>query len=292
MEQKPNQWRFLNTQFGNAFFNMAVDEAVVRSVERGAAPPTFRVFGWTPPAVSFGYAQRVSREVDLDQCRALGVDVVRRPSGGRAVLHWNELTYSVLCSGHDPLLGGAVQEAYRKISACLVAGVRCLGANARLESRRQPVPSPRGKRLTSPCFSSTTQYEVTLGGRKLIGSAQRRLGNMLLQHGSLLIGPEHKQLVNLLPQNQDALQARFRRELDRHTVSLQEDLDRPVSFEAVAGALRAGFQETLDIPLTEAPLSPDEEADVERLVREKYGTDAWNFKDREKELQVPRRIIT
>ncbi len=292
MEPKPSQWRFLNTHFGNAFFNMAVDEAVVRAVERGAAPPTFRVFGWTPPAVSFGYAQRVSREVDLDRCRALGVDVVRRPSGGRAVLHWNELTYSVLCSGHDPLLGGAILEAYRKISACLVAGVQRLGAEARLEPRRQPVPSPRGEHLTSPCFSSTTQYEVTLGGRKLIGSAQRRLGDMLLQHGSLLIGPEHKQIVNLLPQNQDALQARFRRELDRHTISLQEDLGRPVSFDEVAGALRMGFQETLDIPLTEAPLSPDEAADVERLVHEKYSTDAWNFKDRKKELQVTRRIIT
>ena len=291
MVPKRNRWRFLNTHFGNAFFNMAVDEAVVRAVERGLAPPTFRVFGWTPPAVSFGYAQRVSREVDPERCRALGVDIVRRPSGGRAVLHWNELTYSVLCAGYDPLLGGTILEAYRKISACLVAGVQRLGAAARLEPRRQPVPAPRGEQLTSPCFSSTSQYEITLQGRKLIGSAQRRLGNMLLQHGSLLIGPEHKQIVDLLPASREALSARFRRELNRHTISLQEALGHSVSFEQVADALRLGFQETLGISLTEAPLSPDEEADVERLICEKYGTAAWNFKDREEDLQITRRII-
>lgn len=292
MEQKPNQWRFLNTHFGNAFFNMAVDEALVRAVEEGVALPTVRVFGWTPPAVSFGYAQRVAREVDLDRCRAQGIDIVRRPSGGRAVLHWNELTYSVVCPGNDPLLGGTILEAYRKISACLVAAIQRLGAEAALESRRQPVPSPRSEHLTSPCFSSTTQYEVTLQGKKLIGSAQRRLGDMLLQHGSLLIGPDHKRIVDLLPEHQEALQARFRRELDRHTISLQEVLNRPISFEEVADALRLGFQETLGVLLIEAPLSSGEASEAERLICEKYGTDAWNFKDREKDLRVTRRIIS
>ncbi len=289
-DTRSRKWRFLNTRSGNAFSNMAVDEAVVRGVEKETAPPTVRTFGWTPPAVSFGYAQRIGREVDAGRCRERGIHLVRRPSGGRAVLHWNELTYSVLCRADDPLLGGSIQASYRNISACLVAGLRLLDVDVEFEPRRTPVSSPRGEGLTSPCFSSTTQYEVTLGGRKIIGSAQRRIGDVLLQHGSLLLGPEHKRLIDLMPDRGKALKERFRRELDRHTISLTE-AGRPADFDTVAHALRGGFEKTLDIAMVEAPLTPDERADVERLIATKYGTDAWNFGDRPQKPRVVRRII-
>lgn len=283
-------WRFLNTGSGNAFFNMAVDETIVRGIAIGSSPPTVRTFGWTPPAVSFGYAQRIGREVDADRCRNRGIHLVRRPSGGRAVLHWNELTYSVLCRADDPLLGGSIQESYRKISACLVAGLKLLGVAAEFEPRRSPAASPRGEGLTSPCFSSTTQYEVTLGGRKIVGSAQRRLGDVLLQHGSLLLGPEHKRLIDLMPDRGRALKERFRRELDRHTISLAE-ADRPAGFNAVACALCEGFETTLGIALAESSLTAEEKVDAEHLVETKYGTDAWNLGDRTRELRIVRRII-
>lgn len=278
--EKSRRWRFLNSRFGNAFFNMAVDEAVVRSVERGASPPTIRVFGWTPPAVSFGYAQRVEREVSFDRCRDLGVGWVRRPTGGRAVLHWNELTYSVLCSADDPHLGGNILEAYEKISVCLVAGVRRLGVEARFEPHRQSLPVPRAERLTNPCFSSTSQFEVVVEGKKLVGSAQRRMGSVLLQHGSLLIGPEHKQIVDLMPDGEEEIKAQFREELDVHTTSLGDVLGRTVSFEEVAEALWAGFDEALGVVLEEAHLSPEEAEEAERLATEKYGTEEWNLKER------------
>lgn len=283
-------WRFLNTGSGNAFFNMAVDEAIVRGVAGGGSPPTVRTFGWTPPAVSFGYAQKVGREVDADRCRSRGIHLVRRPSGGRAVLHWNELTYSVLCLADDPLLGGSIQESYRKISACLVAGLRRLGVVAEFEPRRSPATSPRGEGLTSPCFSSTTQYEVTLDGRKIIGSAQRRLGEVLLQHGSLLLGPEHKRLIDLMPDRGQPLKERFRRELERHTISLAE-ADRPAGFNAVARALRDGFEATLGVALDESSMTGEERVDAERLVATKYGTDAWNLSDARQEPRIVRRII-
>ena len=291
MERQSDRWRFLDTQYGNAFFNMAVDEAMVGAVDSGRALPTVRVFGWRPPAVSFGYAQRVSREIDLERCRKMGVDVVRRPSGGRAVLHWNELTYSVVCPGDDGLLGGSVMEAYQKISMCLVAGLRLLGVDAAFEPKRQPVESPRGDRVTSPCFSSTTQFEVTLGDRKLVGSAQRRIGRMLLQHGSLLIGPEHKRIVELLPRVEEAARERFGRMLDSHTASLEEEMGRPVRFEEVAAALRDGFEKTLGVHLVDESPSAWEATEADRLEAEKYGTDEWNFRDREESPQVTRRII-
>ena len=287
--QKPDRWRFLNTRFGNAFFNMAVDEAVLCAVTHGSVPPTLRIYGWTPPAVSFGYAQRIAREVDIDRCRALGIAVVRRPTGGRAVLHWNELTYSVLCPGNDPRLGGGILESYRKISTGLVAGLAHLGAHARFESRRRPAPSPRGETVTLPCFSTTAQFEVTLQGKKLIGSAQRRIGPMLLQHGSLLIGPEHKRIVDLLPCGREDLHARFLRELDRGTTSLEEALGRSVSFDEVTEAIRNGFREALGINFVEAPLTPAEGADAERLMAEKYRTDAWNLRDHDERRNTPER---
>ena len=289
-EPGSHQWRFLNTRSADAFFNMAVDEAIVRRVESGTAPPTVRTFGWTPPAVSFGYAQRIGREVDPERCRERGIHLVRRPSGGRAVLHWNELTYSVLCRADDPLLGGTIQDSYRNISTCLVAGLRRLGVAAEFEPRRNPVSSPRGKVLTSPCFSSTTQYEVTLKGKKIIGSAQRRLGDMLLQHGSLLLGPEHKRLIDLMPDSGKVLKERFRRQLDRHTISLTE-AGQPADFNTVARALRDGFEKTLDIALVDSSLTSEEKSDAEHLIETKYGTDAWNFGDRAEEPRIVRRII-
>ena len=289
-DTRTRPWRFLNTGSGNAFFNMAVDEAIVRGVAGGGSPPTVRTFGWTPPAVSFGYAQRIGREVDAGRCRNRGIHLVRRPSGGRAVLHWNELTYSVLCRTDDPLLGGSIQESYRKISACLVAGLRLLGVAAEFEPRRTPATSPRGEGLTSPCFSSTTQYEVTLDGRKIIGSAQRRLGDVLLQHGSLLLGPEHKRLIDLMPDRGLPLKERFRRELDRHTVSLAE-AGRPAGFNTVACALREGFELNAGIALSESCLTAEEKVDAEHLVETKYGTDAWNLGDGTREPRIVRRII-
>lgn len=257
---------------------MAIDEALVHAVAAGA-PPVFRVYAWSPPAVSFGYAQRVGREVDLQKCRDQNIHIVRRATGGRAVLHWNELTYSVICKNDDPLIGGSIQDAYRTISMALMVGVTKLGASVSFESSRHAQPSPRGKELTSPCFTSTAQHEVTLNGRKLIGSAQQRIGQMILQHGSLLLGPEHKRIVELLPSGKEKLAQRFTQELDKHTISLHEALGHPVAYAETAQALRQGWAETFpDIHLTSEEPTTEELAHTHRLMEEKYATDAWNFK--------------
>ena len=257
---------------------MATDEALVQSVSQGA-PPVFRVYAWSPPAISFGYAQRIDREVDLQKCRDQNIHIVRRSTGGRAVLHWNELTYSVICHKDDPTVGGSIQDAYKKISLALMAGVKRLGANVTFESRRQEQPSPRGKELTAPCFTSTAQHEVTLNGRKLIGSAQQRIGHTILQHGSLLLGPEHKHIVHLFPTGKDKLRDRFTQELNTHTISLSEALTHFVDFATTAQALQMGWEETFpNIHLITSELSPEESSHIETLITQKYATDDWNFK--------------
>jgi len=283
-----SDWRFLNTAFGNAFFNMAVDEQLVRSVSSQASLPTVRVFGWKPAAVSFGYAQKIGREIDLEEVRRRGIDIVRRPTGGRAVLHWNELTYSVVCPADHPVVGGNISEVYRAISQCLVTGLESLGIDARLEPGRTPVPSPRGKDVTSPCFSSTSQFEITLQGRKLIGSAQRRIGDTVLQHGSLLLGPEHKQVVDLMPSGRERLKQAYADQLESHTISLQE-AGSTDDFATVAGGIRQGFETGLAARLLDTELTDEERRGVDSLVAAKYGTADWNQEDRSAE--VSRRLI-
>jgi lipoate-protein ligase A len=270
-------WRFLNTHFGNAFFNMAADEAIVHAVAKGA-DPVFRVYAWHPPAISFGYAQHVGREIDPEKCRQKHIDIVRRSTGGRAVLHWNELTYSVICKIDDPSMGGNIQEAYRNISSGLLAGLALLNISATLESRRQAQPSPRGKELTAPCFTSTAQYEITYQGRKLIGSAQQRIGSVLLQHGSLLLGPEHKQMIDLLPAGKEILRDRFQYELEQYTTSLAEIFRPDISFDTLAQALRQGMLNTFPIAFADGDLTVEEHAETQRLIVEKYSTRGWNFK--------------
>ena len=283
-KQDTQSWRFLNTAFGNAFFNMAVDEQLVRSVSTGDSRPAVRVFGWSPPAVSFGYAQAIGNEVDLAEADRRGIEIVRRPTGGRAVLHWNELTYSVVCPSAHLLLGGSIAEVYRAISGCLVAGLTDLGIEVRLEPGHSPVPSPRGNGLTSPCFSSTSQYEITLGGRKLIGSAQRRIGETVLQHGSLLIGPEHKQVVDLMPGGHERAKSAYRKQLELQTISLQEAGYAELGFEDLADGIRSGFEKTLSCELLDLPLSADEKSGVQDLISVKYGTPDWNHRDRSTEV--------
>lgn len=278
--QRSTVWRFLNTAFGNAFFNMATDEQLVRSVAAGASPPTIRVFGWKPPAVSFGYAQKIGKEVDLDEASRRGIDVVRRPTGGRAVLHWNEFTYSVVCPTDHQILGGNISAVYRAISGCLVAGLRTLCVDARLEPGHAPVPSPRGKDVTSPCFSSTSQYEITLGGKKLVGSSQRRIGETVLQHGSLLIGPEHKQIVDLMPAGHKRLQRVYADQLDEQTISLHEAGHADLGYDQLVDGIRQGFEDTLATDLVDISLSDDEQSSIEDLVAHKYATPDWNHRDR------------
>ena len=287
--QHSTAWRFLNTAFGNAFFNMATDEQLVRSVAAGASPPTLRVFGWEPPAVSFGYAQKIGKEVDMGEASRRGVDIVRRPTGGRAVLHWNELTYSVVCLTDHPILGGNISAVYRAISECLVAGLRTLGVDAHLEPGHAPVPSPRGKDITSPCFSSTSQYEITLCGKKLVGSSQRRIGETVLQHGSLLIGPEHKQIVDLMPAGHKQLRRMYADQLDEHTISLQEAGYVDLGYEQLVDGIRQGFEDTLGADLAEISLSDDERSGIEDLVANKYATPDWNHRDRS--AQITRSLI-
>jgi len=250
---------------------MAVDEGLTQSVGEGDGRPILRLFGWNPPTVSFGYGQDPEREIDLEKCQSAGVGVVRRPTGGRAVLHWEELTYSLICRQDHLRLGGSVEETYRVIGECLVEGLRCFGAAVGLERVSERSPRLRGSGATAPCFSSTGRWEVTCRGRKLIGSAQRRVDGAILQHGSLLLGKAHCRILDLLPAMPTRLRDTWQRQLEEHSICLNECVEREIDKEELAGCMAEGFSRSLGVDIHSETLTPREEQRARELVAKKYG---------------------
>ncbi len=240
-------WNFLNTGFHSGSFNMEFDESLVKAFEQGTGTPTVRVYGWKPAAISLGWNQR-EEEIDDLRARADGIDVVRRPTGGRAILHSEELTYSVamLAPSRD------ITSVYNDVSRALVHGLAKLGAGVSLEKSQPHFPSLYRNASSVACFSSSARYEIQVEGRKLVGSAQRRYAgrngeDIVLQHGSILLGPDHKRLTEHLNNADSKVRKELRRGLEEKTIDLSEALGRRVSFEECAVALKSGFEQAWKI---------------------------------------------
>ena len=233
-------WRFLNTGFGSGAHNMEFDEKLAQELLSGAGAPTLRLFQWKPWAISLGHNQRVE-DINVEKCQEDGIDVVRRPTGGRAILHAEELTYSVVMHAE----GKGVLQIYNEISNALVAGLRLFGVEVSLQ-RSQPNLSEQYRRVSGiACFSSSARYEIEYDGRKLVGSAQRRFGDgagdVVLQHGSILCGAAHKNLVNYLRLD-DRLAVGLSRELSEGTIDLSDICGRGIDVEALSLCIKDGFE--------------------------------------------------
>jgi lipoate-protein ligase A len=260
-------WRLLLTEALDGATNMAVDEALLRARPQAGGAPTVRFYGWRPATVSLGYAQPLDETVDRRRCAALGIGLVRRPTGGSAILHEppeREVTYSVVAREGDFPGAGDVLETYRVLGVGLAAGLRRLGVAAAL------VPLVRGRRDggAAPvfCFRRAGAYEIAVEGRKLVGSAQRRQRGAFLQHGSVLLDADPDRIRAVFPSEGDPASG---------MTTLAQVLGRAPSFDAVVDALTTGFEEALGTRLVPAGLSPHERALVESLVAGKYGTEGW-----------------
>jgi len=257
-------WRLLVTEPCDGATNMAIDEALWRGRHAGASPPTVRFFGWDPPTVSVGYGQPLDRHVDVAACRRLGVGLVRRPTGGSAIYHdgpERELTYCVTATADDLAVGGDLLETYRWIARALVRGLNALGAGAEM------VPTGRGLGPDPAfCFARTGAFEIEVGGRKLVGSAQRRLGTSFLQHGAVLLGVDAARVRELFPTTRDPLAT---------LTTLEAALGRRPTFDEVARALTDAFETEHGLTLMPGGLTADETRRVQTLVGERYGRDSF-----------------
>jgi lipoate-protein ligase A len=244
-----NAWRFLDTGAMSGALNMAVDQAILGLHANGKSPPTLRVYQWTPPAVSLGFCQK-NHNLDMAACRRLGIEVVRRPSGGRAVLHLGDLTYALIAGTADGM-PSAVTAAYRLICDGLLQGFRRLGIDARL-----------GRGIMKPpqrdiCFLRGSLGSIMHRDRKFVGSAQTWHASSMLQHGSIILMPQIEALVSLWPGSADS-PAELRAKLEGRIISLQEILGRLPEMEEVKAAIREGISQALGIRFAPGELTPGE----------------------------------
>jgi len=252
---------------------MAVDEALLESVGRQASLPVVRLYAWDPPCISLGFAQKFA-DVDLPALYQAKWDVVRRVTGGRAILHTDELTYSVIGPLREPRLYGTILESYARLATALLAALQRLGLPAVSQSKYAPQPGtdPQGP----VCFEVPSNYEITVHGKKLIGSAQARRKEGVLQHGSLPLSGDLTRITRVLVYpNPEAREESAQRLLERAT-TVEAVLNSIISWEETAREIAAAFQDCLNLELVEDGLSSEELERASQLVNDKYAHPVWN----------------
>ncbi|MBN1434247.1 lipoate--protein ligase family protein [Candidatus Fermentibacterales bacterium] len=249
---------YARTRPATGAWNMALDELLLEMIDAGTAPfrLVLRTFEWSPGCVSFGRLQDPGRELDLRRLLEAGTDVVRRPTGGRAVWHEHEVTYSIVAARGHPFLGASLGESLDRISAPLVEALRGLGLDA-FAGRTPDTSAPRGSRgaPSSPCFASHGRSEVMIGGRKVVGSAQARTQRGFLEHGSVLLVNDQPGLADYLPAGSpSSMREAFRASLERGVAGIREH--RPATTaEEVHTSLRGSFERALAEPFRELDLN-------------------------------------
>ena len=236
-----DEWRWISDGLKTAEENMAVDSALLADCEQGLIPPTLRLYGWSEPAITIGYSQKAEAELDIERCRELGIAIVRRPTGGRALLHTNELTYAVVAPITRVPFNRGLKATFQAVSEALLSGLQGLGIRGEINTGKQ-----RSGSVRSPaCFASLNHCEITVGDKKLIGSAQKRTSKAFLQHGSVVIESDHKLFASLLKFEDESERTALQERLRNTTTTMNQICDRKLSYENISSALQEGFQKTL-----------------------------------------------
>ena len=250
---------------------MAADEAILEHVGRGESLPTLRLYAWTPACLSLGYAQSFA-DVDAARLREHGWDVVRRPTGGRAILHTDELTYSVVAPPDEPRVAGSILESYNHLARALIAALRILQLPVEMKAL---APVPDSNALGPVCFEVPSTYEITSNGKKLIGSAQARRKEGVLQHGSLPLYGDLTRITQVLVFPDEARRASAAERLLAHAATVESASGRIVAWDAAAQAFVRGFASALGLTFVREGLSPSEQSRASQLVDEKYAHASW-----------------
>jgi len=260
--------KILSDRSTNGFMNMAIDEAIFKSkIESDDRDIMIRFYDWEPACMSLGYFQSLERKVDKKNCEAYGIDIVRRPTGGRAVLHDIELTYSVIAP--SKLLGKNTITSYLNISRALNRGLNILGVSSTI------APAKKAKRKGSAaCFDSISSHEISVEGKKLVGSAQYRDHGYLLQHGSILIDLEVEKLFDCLRVKKKDKAARYFKKI---TTTINGELNKKVKKDDVEDAMIKGFDDYFEMGITKIDFSNELLKQAEKLYENKYSTKEWNY---------------
>lgn len=267
MTDYPKKWRLINSGACSAYYNMALDEAIAIHVKEGKAIPTLRLYKWDRPSVSLGCFQK-NADVDMVYCADAGIPIVRRPTGGRAILHNKELTYSFSIRTNNEFFSKGIFDSYKKISRALYLALQKVGIKPEIKMERN---TSRQKIKGSPlCFQSTSYGELTIEGRKMAGSAQKRWNDGLLQQGSL------PYLIDI-PLIHKVFRLKDMRAEDFVMTGLMDVLPA-LKEETLMESIKKAFEEVFGIDIISAHPSEGEEALALRLQEEKYQTPEWTLR--------------
>lgn len=269
-------WRLLLSPRGEpGAMNMALDEAILQNVAEKRSQPTLRLYAWEPATLSLGFAQPAG-DVDLARLDLEGWGIVRRPTGGKAILHIDELTYSITSALDDPLLAGSLLDSYRKISQALLKALEHLHLPAAGERSYEDA---HPKTNNNPvCFETPSNYEITSGGKKLVGSAQARKYGGMLQHGALPIRGDITRITRVLQYPDDFARQTAAENLNNHATNLELLLNLVLPWETVAEAMIKGFADSFGISFIESQPSQVEIDLANKLMNDKYLAADWTFR--------------
>jgi len=271
-------WRLILDAPCDGASNMAIDEAILEAVGHGDVPPTLRLFRWEPACLSLGYAQPES-DADRGRLAAHGWDIVRRMTGGRAILHTDELTYSVALPLSHPLVNGTIMDSYRRLSAALLAALQAIGLDAHADKRTAGPGNRRVAQAVGPvCFEVPSDYEIMAGGKKLIGSAQVRKHNGALQHGSLPLCGDVSRICEALVFADDSARQRVRERVLQRATTLGDVLGCAISWDEAARAMTEAFNAKFEIALEQASLMVVEVERAAILRESRYADAGWTAK--------------
>ncbi len=263
-------WRLIEHNPAEGAWNMAVDEAILESVYSGESLPTLRLYAWEPACLSLGHAQPFV-EVNQEALEAEGWDVVRRPTGGRAILHVDELTYSVIASLSEPRVQGGVLESYLQLSNALLQVLRLLKLNPQANEKKVE----KSQKQNPVCFEVPSNYEITVNGKKLIGSAQARRKEGLLQHGALPLFGDLTRIITALRFNSEHEKTNARARLVEHATTVEKELGEIIDWKQASSAFRQAFADTLNLNFQSEDLSEKEKKRALELMAVKYSNAEW-----------------
>jgi lipoate-protein ligase A len=250
-------WRLIQHDLCQGDFNMGVDRALLNSCENGHSPPTLRLYGWKTPTLSIGHNQKIDQEINLSRCEELGIPVIRRPTGGKAILHGNEITYAIAVPTRHPNFLSGIGDSLKTIGRALICGLEELNVSGSILNEGD-ISSPSENKNSPACFASLNKFEILNGGRKLVGSAQKRTRKAFIQHGSVLIDFDAELFVSLLNIDEKYTAKEQVDQLNHSVATLNQIKRDKVGFDQAAKALQAGFQKALHGDWLRGELSSEE----------------------------------
>ena len=268
LNQKPGEeWRLLISNAESGAWNMALDEMLLEDMIRDADNPILRLYSWSPPCVSLGYSQTTS-DIDESRLADLGWDMVRRPTGGRAILHIDELTYSIVARLDHIIAQGGVLQSYKRISKALLESVNILGINAK--SIEKP-PVTNSRILNSPvCFEKPSNYEIVCEQKKIIGSAQARRKGAMLQHGSFPLKGDISRISQILNYSSEYERSAAQKQIRDRAATAQDILQQEITWEVAVKAFVSGFENSLGIRFKYISITPNQYDHTKRISQTKY----------------------